>query len=55
MKFGDKVVVRDGSQVDGNVGVVYRVEEENILVLLEKEVIWPVVRHSLELVSDITE
>lgn len=48
MKFGDKVVIRDGSKVDGCVGVVYRLDEESACILLEKEVIWPVKKESLE-------
>ena len=48
MKFGDKVVIRDGSRVDGCVGIVYRLEDEKAVVLLDKEVLWPVERHSLD-------
>lgn len=48
MKFGDKVKIRDGSQVDGCVGIIYRLEAENILVLLDKEVLWPVKQQCLE-------
>ncbi len=48
MKFGDKVIIRDGSRVDGCIGIVYRIEEERIFVLLEREVLWPVPCHSLE-------
>lgn len=47
-KFGDKVVIRDGSRLDGVVGIVYRVETEQISVLLDKEVIWPVKPDLLE-------
>jgi len=42
MKFGDKVIIRDGSSVDGCAGVVYRLEGEVAVVLLDKEVFWPV-------------
>lgn len=49
MKFCDKVFIRENSQVDGHVGVVYRVGDESILVLLDKEVLWPVLLHKLEL------
>ena len=51
MKFGDKVIIRDGSKVDGCVGIVYRLEEEKAVVLLDKEVLWPVAQYSLELVG----
>lgn len=47
-KFGEKVVIRDGSKVDGLTGLVYRVEEDRISVLLEKEVIWHVEPDKLE-------
>lgn len=48
MKFGDKVVIKDGSRVDGCVGIIYRLEEDKALVLIDKEVLWPVQRHNLE-------
>ncbi len=48
MKFGDKVIVRDGSRIDGCVGIVYRLEKEKAFVLLDKEVLWPVEQYNLE-------
>jgi len=48
MKYGDKVTVRDGSQVDGCAGIVYRLEGETAYVLLDREVLWPVEQHRLE-------
>ncbi len=51
MKFGDKVIIKDGSKVDGCVGIVYHLEEEKAVVLLDKEVLWPVEQYSLELVG----
>ncbi len=42
MEYGDKVKIRDGSQVDGCVGIVYRLEDGKALVLLDKQVLWPV-------------
>lgn len=48
MKFGDKVKVRDSSQLDGCLGIVYRLEGERAFVLLDKEVLWPVALHNLE-------
>ncbi len=51
MKFGDKVTVKDGSLVDGCVGIVYRLEDEKAVVLLDKEVLWTVEQLSLELVE----
>ena len=51
MKFGDKVIIRDGSRVDGCVGIVYRLEDEKAVVLLDNEVLWPVELYSLETVD----
>ena len=48
MKFGDKVAIKDGSRVDGCVGIIYRLEEDKALVMIDKEVLWPVQLHSLE-------
>ena len=53
MKFGDKVVIQDGSRVDGCVGVVYCLGEEMIDVLLDREVIWPVRRDRVILEKDL--
>ena len=41
-KFGDKVIIRDGSPLDGVEGVAYRIQKDHISVLLEKEVVWHV-------------
>ena len=51
MKFGDKVTIKDGSLLDGSNGIVYRLEEGQALVLLDKEVLWLVVEGDLELLS----
>lgn len=42
MKYGDKAIIRDGSKVDGCIGVVYQLEEDKAVVLLDREVFWPV-------------
>ena len=52
MKFGDRVIIQDGSRVDGCVGVVYRIDEEKVQILLDKEVIWPVKRDRVVLEKD---
>lgn len=49
MKFGDKVIIKDGSQVEGCVGIIYRLEDDKVVVLLDKEVLWPVNKNMLEL------
>lgn len=47
MKFGDKVRIKDGSLLDGCDGIAYRLEEERIFVLLDRQVLWPVNRQSV--------
>ena len=42
LKYGDKVIIRDSSALDGFEGVVYRVDDKKVSVLLDREVIWPV-------------
>ncbi len=49
LKFGDKVIIRDGSPLDGVEGVVYRLEEDQVSVLLEKEVVWHVSPEKIEI------
>lgn len=51
-KFGQKVVIRDGSSLEGVEGIVYRIDESKISVLLDKEVIWSVDSACLEQVVD---
>lgn len=51
MKFGDKVTIRDGSSLDGCIGIVYRLNEGKAVVLLDKEVLWPVDQDMLELLD----
>jgi len=52
VKFGDKVRIMDGSKVDGCVGIVYRMEAEKAVVLLDREVLWPVELTCLEKVAE---
>ncbi|MDT8442037.1 MAG: hypothetical protein RQ723_10295 [Desulfuromonadales bacterium] len=52
IRYGDKVIVRDLSEVDGCSGVVYKVVDAQMVhVLLDREVIWPVNISQLELVT----
>ena len=51
LKFGDKVIIRDGSPLDGVEGIIYRIEVNRISVLLEREVVWPVNVDAIELVA----
>ncbi len=51
LKFGDKVIIRDGSGLDGVEGVIYRIGDEQVSVLLDREVIWPVDPCDLEKVD----
>ena len=41
-KFGDKVVIRDRSALDGVEGIIYQIKEDRVSILLDKEVIWHV-------------
>jgi hypothetical protein len=41
-KFGDKVVIRDGSALNGVASIVCQIDEDKVSVLIDKEVIWPV-------------
>lgn len=47
-RYGQKVVIRDGSLLDGASGVVYRAKDGPILVLIDREVLWPVSEEQLE-------
>lgn len=51
LKFGDKVIIRDNSVLDGVEGVIYRIRDGRVLVLLDKEVLWPVDQSDLEKVD----
>ena len=48
LKFGDKVIIKDDSALDGVEGVVYRIGNGRVTVLLDKEVLWPVDQRDLE-------
>lgn len=52
LKFGDKVIIRDKSALEGFEGVVYRVADRQITVLLDREVLWPVDQCDLEKVDN---
>lgn len=47
-RYGDKVIIRDGSMLDGSVGIVYRVNDNEVQVLLDREVFWIVSENRLE-------
>jgi len=51
LKFGDKVIIKDRSALDGVEGIVYRIDGEKISVLLDREAIWPVDHCDLEKIS----
>lgn len=52
LKFGDKVMVRDGSALDGVEGVIYSIGDGNVVVLLDREVLWPVDQCDLEKIDN---
>jgi len=47
-RYGEKVVVRDGSKLDGSSGIVYSVKDGQVMVLIDREVLWPVAETQLE-------
>lgn len=47
-RYGDKVIIRDGSMLDGAAGIVYRVNAGEVQVLLDREVFWIVSETRLE-------
>ena len=47
-RYGDKVVIRDGSPLDGYAGIVYSSKDGQVQVLLDREVFWLVAEHRLE-------
>lgn len=43
IKYGSKVIVRDGTQLEGEEGLVIKVLNDlDAEVLLDKQIIWPV-------------
>lgn len=52
LKFGDKVIIRDKSALEGVEGVVYRIGGRQVTVLLDREVLWPVDQSDLEKVDN---
>lgn len=47
-RYGEKVVIRDSSKIDGAHGIVYQVKDGQVLVLIEREVMWLVNETQLE-------
>ena len=48
-RYGDKVVIRDGSPLDGCAGIVYSTKDGLVQVLIDREVFWMVAERKLEL------
>lgn len=48
IRYGDKVVIRDGSLLDGAAGVVYKIRDGEVQVLIDREVFWLVAEDQLE-------
>ena len=55
IRYGNKVRICDGSPLDGCVGIAYDVKLERVLVLLDREVFWPVSPGQLEVVTVVNE
>lgn len=47
-RYGEKVIIRDGSGLDGMAGLVYSVKDGLVQVLLDREVFWMVMENCLE-------
>lgn len=47
LRYGDKVLIRDGSRLDGTEGLVFRVKDGEVQVLLDREVFWIVAEQQL--------
>lgn len=48
LHYGEKVVIRDGSKLDGSEGIVFRAKDGEVQVLLDREVFWLVAEQQLE-------
>ncbi|MCM2264110.1 MAG: hypothetical protein NDI73_02850 [Desulfuromonadales bacterium] len=48
LHYGDKVKIHDGSRLDGLEGVVFRIKDGEVQVLLDQEVFWFVAEQKLE-------
>lgn len=48
IRYGDKVVIRDGSLLDGAVGIVYKIRDGEVQILIDREVFWLVAEDQLE-------
>jgi hypothetical protein len=51
VRFGNTVMIHDGSALEGAVGIAYDVKPERVLVLLDREVLWPVDPQLLEVIA----
>lgn len=48
LRYGKRVVIRDGSKLEGREGIVFRVKDGMVQVLLDREVFWLVAEDQLE-------
>jgi hypothetical protein len=49
LRYGAKVLIRDGSKLDGCEGIVFRSKDGEVQVLLDREVFWLVTEQQLVL------
>jgi hypothetical protein len=49
LRYGAKVIIRDGSKLDGCEGIVFRTKDGEVQVLLDREVFWLVTEQQLVL------
>jgi hypothetical protein len=47
LRYGARVVIRDGSKLDGCEGIVFRTKDGEVQVLLDREVFWMVAEQQL--------
>lgn len=47
LRYGAKVIIRDGSKLDGCEGIVFRSKDGEVQVLLDREVFWLVAEQQL--------
>ncbi|NJC89323.1 MAG: hypothetical protein FIB02_12475 [Desulfuromonas sp.] len=48
LRYGDRVIIHDGSKLDGSEGLVYKIVNGEVQVLLDREVFWMVAEQDLE-------
>ena len=50
VRYGNTVMIHDGSLLEGAIGIAYDVKPERVWVLIDREVFWGVSPENLEVV-----